>query len=101
VANLLDNDALRTTFERSLERLRRWHKFYVFGYVLMPEHVHLLVSEPDKLAVSQVIGALKTEVSKKASLDEGHLWQKRYYDFNVFTQSKFVEKLFLSSCPQS
>jgi len=90
---LFDNDTLRTTFERSLERLRRRHKFYVFGYVLMPEHVHLLVSEPDKLALSQVIGALKTEVSKKASLGEGHLWQKRYYDFNVFTQTKFVEKL--------
>jgi putative transposase len=90
---LLDNDVLRTVFERSLERLRRRHKFYVFGYVLMPEHVHLLVSEPDKLTLSQIIGALKTEVSKKASLGEEPLWQKRYYDFNVFTHSKFVEKL--------
>jgi putative transposase len=59
----------------------------------MPEHVHLLVSEPDKLTLSQIIGALKTEVSKKASLGEEPLWQKRYYDFNVFTHSKFVEKL--------
>ena len=90
---LLDNDTLRITFERSLERLRRRHKFYLFGYVLMPEHVHLLVSEPEQLELSRIIGALKTEVSKKASLGEEPLWQKRYYDFNVFTQSNFVEKL--------
>jgi putative transposase len=59
----------------------------------MPEHVHLLVSEPEKLLLSKVVGALKTEVSKKAASSLEPLWQKRYYDFNVITQTKFVEKL--------
>ena len=34
-------------FEQTLERVRRWYGFCVFGYVVMPEHVHLLVSEPE------------------------------------------------------
>jgi putative transposase len=32
----------------SLERARRWYGFYVVGYVVMPEHVHLLISEPER-----------------------------------------------------
>ena len=33
-------------FERELETVRQRYEFVVLGYVLMPEHVHLLVSEP-------------------------------------------------------
>lgn len=90
---LLDNDRLRTVFEEMLERLRQRHHFYVFGYVLMPEHVHLLLSEPEKLSLAFTIGALKTEVSKRSGLEGGNFWQRRYYDFNVFTYQKFTEKL--------
>ncbi|MGB6688548.1 MAG: hypothetical protein WBE76_11960 [Terracidiphilus sp.] len=35
-------------FERELESVRRDYGFVVAGYVLMPEHVHLLLSEPGK-----------------------------------------------------
>ena len=42
----LANPAARDLFERVLEQTRRRYVFYVFGYVVMPEHVHLLVSEP-------------------------------------------------------
>jgi putative transposase len=38
----------RSTFVRSLERARCWYGFYVAGYVVMPEHVHLLISEPER-----------------------------------------------------
>ena len=46
-------DGARVAFERQLEKLRVRHGFYVFGYVLMPEHVHLLLSEPKRLVVIQ------------------------------------------------
>jgi putative transposase len=36
----------RGLFERSLEVMRLRYNFVVAGYVVMPEHVHLLVSEP-------------------------------------------------------
>jgi REP element-mobilizing transposase RayT len=35
-----------SVFEQALERVRQTHGLVVAGYVLMPEHVHLLVSEP-------------------------------------------------------
>ena len=33
-------------FESALERVRRSYRLYVYGHVVMPEHVHLLLSEP-------------------------------------------------------
>ncbi len=36
----------KDTFLDSLELTRRRYCFEVLGYVVMPEHVHLLVSEP-------------------------------------------------------
>jgi putative transposase len=57
----------------------------------MPEHVHLLVSEPPAAALSKVILALKVSVSGR--LPERPFWLKRYYDFNVFSERKRGEKL--------
>ena len=36
----------RQVFEAGLERVRRSFELCVYGYVVMPEHVHLLLSEP-------------------------------------------------------
>jgi putative transposase len=40
------NDWQKGIFEEALERIRRTYHLYVYGYVVMPEHVHLLLSEP-------------------------------------------------------
>ena len=57
----------------------------------MPEHVPLLVSEPKKAFLSVAIQALKLSVA--VQIGGGRFWQKRYYDFNVFTDKKMDEKL--------
>jgi putative transposase len=57
----LDNDHARIIFEQTLERVRRRHQLYIFGYVLMPEHVHLLVSEPKLYSLATTLSVLKGE----------------------------------------
>jgi putative transposase len=76
-----------------LELTRKRHNFEVLGYVVMPEHVHLLISEPldYKVPLANAIQSLKLSVSKR--LSPRPFWQARYYDFNVFTHNKRVEKL--------
>jgi REP element-mobilizing transposase RayT len=49
--------------ESALERTRRRYCFVVGGYVVMPEHVHLLVSEPRRGTLARVVQALKLSVS--------------------------------------
>jgi putative transposase len=86
-------DHARIVFEEALESLRQKHRFYLFGYVLMPEHVHLLLTEPQHRPLATTLSVLKGETSKLLKGNRPHLWQTRYYDFNVLSQQKRVEKL--------
>ena len=52
-------------FERELEAVRLRYGFVVAGYVLMPEHVHLLVGEPSRSALSVALQVLKQQTSRK------------------------------------
>ncbi len=92
---LLTQPAACLAFEESLERVRQWYGFYVTGYVVMPEHVHLLISEPERKTLAIVIQMLKQAVTLRlrASTPGGALWQRRYYDFNVSNERKSIEKL--------
>ena len=81
----LNDDAARLVFQEQLERLPQRHQFYVFGYVLMPEHVHLLLSEPRRHPLSTTLNVLKAETSKLLKAGRRQFWQTRYYDFNVLT----------------
>jgi putative transposase len=84
----------RTTFETSLERARRRYELCVYGYVVMPEHIHMLVNEPEQGSLSRVMQSLKQSVARTLALRaEDPFWQARYYDFNVWSKRKFVEKL--------
>src|SRR5512142_2192860 len=84
----------RAIFEAALERTRTQYQFDVSGYVVMPEHVHLLVSEPEVATLARALQSLKQSVSRTLGLRaEEPFWQERYYDFNVYSREKYFEKL--------
>jgi putative transposase len=87
----LSSSTSKDIFLDSLELTRRRYGFEVLGYVVMPEHVHILLSEPPEEPLSKALQSLKLSVSKR--LTQRPFWQPRYYDFNVFTHNKRVEKL--------
>jgi putative transposase len=124
----LRNDAHCDLFLKILERVRQRYRLVVLGYVVMPEHVHLLVSEPQRETLSTVIQALKLGVARSIQCSGGgsivaaaprsrktgetlrqaqgrlwgtpvsrkpanRFWQARFYDFNVWTEKKRIEKL--------
>ena len=102
---LLSNPHRCELFLKVLEDVRRRYQWVVIGYVVMPEHVHLLVSEPQQRPLATAIQALKLGFSRRLLAEErrlhqnaehdkpGRVWQARYYDFNVCTPAKRVEKL--------
>jgi putative transposase len=84
------------------------YQFVVHGYVVMPEHFHLLITEPEIGDPSVVMKVLKGRFSRqvnrkhrRAGVQQRALWehvatpvwQKRFYDFNVWSERKRVEKL--------
>jgi len=114
---LFSTPARRDLFLECLERVRRRYRFVVLGYVVMPEHVHLLVSEPQRDGLSTAVQALKLgfvrrldgsvaptpretgdtwgipSLDKKETTKCHRFWQTRFYDFNVWTEKKRIEKL--------
>ena len=89
----LGSAAARELFEQSLEEMRLRYDFLVVGYVVMPEHVHLLVGEPQQERLADALKALKQGVSRQLIGKMYHFWQKRYYDFNIRDHQQFIEKL--------
>ena len=90
---LLTSAEAKRLVERALEQARRQYVFWVSGYVIMPEHVHLLISEPERAALSTALQALKQSVARRLIGNREHFWQARYYDFNVYSKKKRLEKL--------
>lgn len=101
----------RDLFLQVLERVRCRYRFVVVGYVIMPERVHLLLGESGRANPSVVMQALKQGFARRvlsklrshadprqdqlwsAALKTGHIWQRRFYDFVVFSEKKRVQKL--------
>jgi putative transposase len=108
---LLGTPRARDLFLEVMEQIRQRHQFVVVGYVVMPEHVHLLFTEPERGNPSLVLAALKqtfahrllrelraqagaqTNALWSTPVAVGHVWQRRFYDFVVFSDKKRVEKL--------
>jgi putative transposase len=108
---LLGSARNRDLFLQVLEQTRRCYRFVVIGYVVMPEHVHLLLTEPERANPSVVMQALKQSFARKllrrvrarvdsqqsrlwtSPLESGHICQARFYDFVVFSEHKRIEKL--------
>jgi REP element-mobilizing transposase RayT len=95
---------------------RKKYDFKLIGYVIMPDHIHLLIQSPPRQNISDIMRDLKRSVAmeifgrlKLESKDQllerfklprikskNHtfsLWQRRFIDFNIFSEKKLYEKL--------
>jgi putative transposase len=64
--------ANKRMFEAGLERVRRSFGLCVYGYVVMPEHVHLLVSEPSRERLAEALKSLNQGASRRLIGDAEH-----------------------------
>jgi len=108
---LLGTATRRNLFLEILEQVRLRYGLIVVGYVVMPERIHLLISEPDRGTPSTVVQVVKQRFERRVlaelrrkqrsnqgrlwqeTLDAGHVWQRRFYDFVIRSEKKKVEKL--------
>jgi putative transposase len=108
----LETVRARNLFVKVLAEVRAQFNFQLVGYVVLPDHVHLLLSEPRKGTLSKVLQVLKQRVSRqirktrrrsskkqlrlnflKSPQEAPRFWQRRFYDFNVWSHAKRKEKL--------
>jgi REP-associated tyrosine transposase len=119
-ARLFDFHLFKEIFIQTLDQLGTLLEFRLLGYVLMPEHFHLLIWPQEKANPSRIVASLKQRTARTilqvlkqeaqsnwfqsmleavrlpASVhDEAtfRVWQRRFYDFNVWSDKKRLEKL--------
>src|SRR3989304_5950153 len=80
---LLGRAGARNLFVHILGEVRERYRFSLVGYVVMPDHIHLLMSEPEG----------GTPSGKGGAPELPRFWQRRFYDFNVWSHKKRREKL--------
>ena len=62
---------MRDIFVQALDRTRTLYRVRVCGFVVMPEHVHLLISEPERGTIANVIQSLKISSAKRGKQANG------------------------------
>ena len=100
-------------FLHSLDRLRQKYSFRLLGYVIMPNHVHLVIYPSVEMALGHVMGELKAHsafhiirrwklydkalLKKLEVMRNGKsvyaLWQRRCYDHNCRSVGDVREKI--------
>jgi putative transposase len=91
---LLGSARARDGFPEIFEQVRKRYGFEVIGFVVMPEHIHILISEPKRKTIPIVMQVLKQRVNRRLlrrlvpgsqrelwETPRQHFWQPRSYDF--------------------
>jgi len=119
-ARVFDFERFKLEFVATLAKLRAEQEFRLLGYVLMPEHFHLLVWPSERADPSQIMQRLKGRTARSilktlrqerrhawcsrmlerftlpsSVHDEANcrVWQRRFYDMNIWSRKKQLEKL--------
>jgi putative transposase len=115
-----ESHRLRCEFVETLRQLRQEMGFLLIGWVLMPEHFHLLLKPQPADSTSGVMQELKKRTAEgiasiltqnqthpwcrkmlrglrlppSAHSDSYYrLWQRRFYPFGIYSEKKRLEKL--------
>ncbi len=97
----LDNCRAKEIVVKYIDNAREKHHFKLLGYVIMPNHVHLVVHPPAEMKLGLVIGEIKSRVARQwfgetmiaSSAEKRVFWQRRCYDHNCRTLSSAIEKI--------
>ncbi len=61
----------------AIYRTQHLHAFFLFGFVIMPDHCHILINVPPPETISMVMKSYKSSVVFSAGL--GPIWQQRFH----------------------
>ncbi len=62
----LRRDRTRQWLVDAIEKARETHHFHLWAFVIMPEHVHLMIHPTTSYNISRILSSLKQPVAKRA-----------------------------------
>jgi len=110
---VLTNDIYRKSVIRAIESVRTEFGFTILGYVIMPEHIHLVIVPRIDTKVGEIVGEIKRLSAKEIhkileqqsnnllskllvsrnGIEKFALWQRLCYDHNCRSDSAVWEKV--------
>ncbi len=110
---ILIDDIYCNIIFNSINSARETQSFKLIGYVIMPEHIHLVIIPENNLPVGRLVGNIKEFSSKEIHkffeidkpgiikrftvirnrLERFSFWQRRCFDFNCRSESSMWEKV--------
>lgn len=102
-AILVENtELLRESFRES----RRYYKYKIDAIVVLPDHIHMIITPEKSTEYPKIVHAIKYNFSKRFSLEEGieqsssryrrkikPVWQKRYYEHTIRDEKDWLKTL--------
>lgn len=73
---IFTNDAFASEAIDRLYRMQQLHPFLLFGFVVMPNHIHLLLNIPSPYTISEFMHAYKLGLTYDLGI--GAFWQPRF-----------------------
>jgi putative transposase len=90
--NILQSEEMAKLFCETLFRYRTEKQFQVHAFVVMPNHVHLLLTVPEGMTLARVMQLIKGGFSFSAGKLLDHrrvIWQKSFFDRRVRDTAEF------------
>lgn len=79
-----------------LYRVQGLHAFFLHAFVIMPDHIHLLMFVPSPNRVSRIMNSYKA--SLKAGIGLHKLWQPRFHIREINNAAAAVEYIHWNPC---
>ena len=99
IADPMDPDRSRQNtgiITESLKWMHREGRARCYGYVIMPDHLHMMIQLGDKASLSEVMRSFSTFTSReinKLNGWSGAFWQQGYYDHAIRNNEAFDRHL--------
>jgi putative transposase len=90
---VLQTERMANLFIDVLRSYMRARKFRVHDFVVMPNHVHVLLSLGPELSIEKAVQMMKGNFSYRAKRELGYpweVWQKGFSEVQVLTEESFI-----------
>jgi putative transposase len=91
---ILQTERMANLFIDVLRSYMRAGKFKVHEFVVMPDHVHVLLTVGPEMSIEKAVQMMKGNFSYRAKKELGYpwqVWQKGFSEVQVTTEASFIQ----------
>src|SRR5262245_46036972 len=91
---VLQTERMANLFIDVLRSYMRARRFKVHDFVVMPDHIHVLLTIGPEMSIEKAMQMIKGNFSYRANKELGYkweIWQKGFSEVQVLTEASFIQ----------